>query len=84
MIQILSTLESISGCGIQTIQVYKPNLKPINNKLKTLIDYIIYCEGVEYLYVHPPHEIHKEALKIKALYPILEVEVIHNKIKICL
>lgn len=86
MIQMKCTLDSISGCGVQTIQVYKPKLKTINknNKLENLIDYLIYCDGIEYLYVRPPKDIHKEALKIKALYPILDVEVIHNKIKICL
>ena len=84
MIQMQCTIDSVSGCGVQSIQVFKPRLKSTESKLRSLMDYIIYCEGVEYLYVQPPKDIHKEALKIKALYPILEVEVIHNKIKICL
>jgi hypothetical protein len=78
---IACTVETVSGHGIQSIKIIKPKLTNEINKVKNLIDYLIHCDGLEYITVTPPHDIHKEALKIKALYPCVEVEVISNRIK---
>ena len=82
MSQLYETLESISGANLKTFKVNKPKLRKTSKKLKNLIDYLIYCEGIEIIQVNPPKDIHKEALKIKAIYPLLEVEVINNRLKI--
>lgn len=80
------SMDTIQCDGIHPIQVIKPEItryyKKANKKIQNLIEYIIYCEGVEYINVLPPKNPHTEALKIKALYPILEVEVFKNRIKI--
>lgn len=82
MSNLTCTIETVSG-GIQKIKVIKPSLK-VSKCIDNLIDYLAYCNGVEYILVSPPMNIHKEALKIKALYPNIEVEVINNRIKMCL
>lgn len=75
-----TTIDCVSG-GIQKIKVIKPTL---NNQINTLVDYLSYCRGIEYITVEPPHDVHKEALKIKALYPEIKVEVFDRKIKMVL
>jgi signal recognition particle receptor subunit beta len=82
MEQLVCTLESVSGCGLQTIQIFTPKVIKVNDKLNNLIDYLVFCNGDDYILVLPPRDIHKEALKIKCLYPLLEVEVINTRIKL--
>ena len=82
---MISTIESISGCCIQDIKHNILNKTPStlkNNRLKNLVDYMLYCDGIDYVQVDPPMDIHKEALKMKILYPKLNIEVINKKIKI--
>jgi hypothetical protein len=74
------TLESISGSEIYTIAP-KPIVIRNKNKLENLIDYLLYCDGYEYITINPPKDIHKEALKIKIMYPLINVVVLHNRIK---
>ena len=81
MSQITCKVETISGYDIKSIKIIKPKLKNEVKKIKSLVDYLIRCDGIEYIIVTPPYNIHKEALKIKALYPCIEVEVISNRIK---
>ena len=79
-----STLESISGCCVQDINynIFKTSSILKNNRLKSLVDYMLYCDGIDYVQVDPPMDIHKEALKMKILHPKLNIEVINKKIKI--
>jgi hypothetical protein len=81
---MISTLESISGCCTYDIDYINVKNTPIvkKNRLKNLIDYMIYCDGIEFVQVDPPMDIHKEAFKMKILYPKLNIEVSSNKIKI--
>jgi hypothetical protein len=81
---MISTIESISGCYVQDIKlnIFKASSTLKKNRLKNLIDYMLYCDGIDYVYVYPPMDIHKEALKMKILYPKLNIEVRSNKIKI--
>lgn len=80
MLELTSISDSVSGNEIQSFQRIKKVASIAT--FQSLIDYLINFNGVEFLIVNPPRDIHKEALKIKVLYPILEVTVINNKIKI--
>jgi hypothetical protein len=82
MEELLCTLESVSGCGLTTLQVFTP--KPIKKKkvLNNLIDYLILCDGGDYVDIFPPNDVHKEALKVKCLYPHLKIEVTGIRIQI--
>ena len=82
MSNITCTIDCVSG-GIQKIKVIKPALNN-NHQINNLVDYLQYCRGIEYILVDPPHDVHKEALKIKALYPEIKVEVFDTKIKMVL
>ncbi len=75
-------LETISEVGIHTLKVITPLRQPKTEKINNLIDYIKHCDGIEYVQVLQPKKIHTEALKIKALYPDLIIEVIEDEIKI--
>lgn len=79
------TLESISGSDLLYIETLKTAISTTvvhKNKIRNLIDYLLYCDGEEVIHVYPPKDIHKEALKIKALYPRLTVEIINTRLKI--
>jgi len=85
MIQASCTLESVSGSDLRYIETIKPVALTISihrNKIRNLIDYLLYCDGEEVIHVYPPNDIHKEALKIKALYPKLNVEIVNTRLKI--
>lgn len=75
-------LETIVDVGIHKVQVITPTKSRKSNQLNNLIDYIKYCDGIEYVQVIQPKKVHTEALKIKALYPDLIIEVIEDEIKI--
>ncbi len=81
--QLLCTMESVSGCGIEKIKIVKAVI-PKKNKISNLIEYLLESNGEDYIQVDYPNDIHKEALKIKAIYPFIEVTVIRSRIKISL
>ena len=79
------TVESVSGKDLQYIETVKVAISTVvthKNKLRNLIDYLLYCDGEEIIHVYPPNDIHKEALKIKALYPKINVEITNTRLKI--
>jgi hypothetical protein len=85
MIQTSCTLESVSGSDlnyIENVKTFISNTLVHKNKIRNLIDYLLYCDGEEIVHVYPPKDIHKEALKIKALYPKVNVEIINTIIRI--
>jgi hypothetical protein len=76
-------MESVSGCGVEKIKVIKPILIK-KSKINNLIEYLIDSNGEDYIQVDYPNDIHKEALKIKAIYPFVKVSIIRSRIKISL
>jgi hypothetical protein len=73
---LTETLPCISA-GQSSYKVCKKHKKIIN-----LIDYLILYEGKDTIYVETHEIAHREALKIKSIYPLLFIEVKNNRIVI--